>query len=180
IKISKGDIKKNESLVELIFNLESVIDYLEEKYSIESEISVEQVELPYIPISKIWTTLAETEEEIRDHVIINTDEIKENNDGNFVIPYYSENDNSFEFDYDEIVKVYDKDNYLIGDLVIRDTNLDFLTVKLNRKFNSNLFKPGGKLVLESIRNKASRDRRLKALNRVINNNSVIRNLPSYF
>lgn len=180
LKISKGDVKNNTQLLEIILNLNSVIDYLEEKYSIEDPVIEEIDSEKYIPISKIWTTLAETEEEVRESIVITSNEITENKDGNYVIEYFAENESALDFDYDEMVRVYNKDGISIGELVIADTNLDYLTINLFRKFNQNNFKVGEVLFLESVRNKASRDRRLKALNRVINNNSVIRDIPSYF
>lgn len=179
-KFSKGDVKSNNQLLEIILNLNSVIDYLEDKYSIDDSIIEEITPDKYIPISKIWTTLAETEEEVRESVIITSNEINENKDGNYVFEYFAENESALDFEYDEIVRVYNKEGVSIGELVIADTNLDYLTVNLFRKFNINNFSVGDTLFLESIRNKASRDRRLKALNRVINNNSVIRDIPAYF
>lgn len=177
---SKGDVKSNNQLLEIILNLNSVIDYLEEKYSIDDSIIEEIIPDKYIPISKIWTTLAETEEEVRESVIITSNKINENKDGNYVFEYFAENESALDFEYDEIVRIYNKEGISIGELVIADTNLDYLTINLFRKFNINNFSVGDVLFLESIRNKASRDRRLKALNRVINNNSVIRDIPAYF
>ena len=47
--------------------------------------------------------------------------------------YYAENESALDFEYDEVVRVYNKEGISIGELIIADTNFDYLTINLFRK-----------------------------------------------
>lgn len=173
----------NSDLLEVLTGLDSFLDYLDEKYNhdnlYDNDLVNSNTDIK-IPIEKIWTTLAETELETRHSIVIDGGDIVENNEGNFLIPYTTDSDIPLDFEADEIVKIYDAENRVLGDLIVQDTNSDFLVINFNKNISHKFIKKGDILFYESLRNKASRDRRHKALNRVINNNSVIRDISKYF
>lgn len=174
-------------LINSLLSLDIVLDELEKKYSdlnkdhiIDKTDTEDLVEID-IPISKAWQALSETELELRFKLIIDSNDITESKMGNFLIKYSQPLTQNIDFDLDDTVHAYmGNEEYQIGQLDLTETNLDYIAVKPSRSFNKHLIRSGEEISLESIKSKASRDRKNKALNRVINNEAIINNLPSYF
>ncbi|EPG36841.1 hypothetical protein F907_02538 [Acinetobacter colistiniresistens] len=177
----------DQKLINILLSLDIVLDELEKKYSdldknhiTDKTTTKDLVEID-IPISKAWQALSETELELRFKIIIDSPDIKESKTGNFLIRYLQPLTQNIDFDLDDTVHAYIGDEeFQIGQLDLTETNLNYIAVKPSRSFNKHLIRSGEEISLESIKSKASRDRKNKALNRVINNEAIINNLANYF
>lgn len=132
--------------------------------------------------SEIWNVLLQKESELSLRVEIAEGEIIENNSGNLVIPYVQTSKSWVDY-FERSDKVYvsleDADNSF-GTLVLSDLRSDTMVVSIARSSIKSSLKPGKKIVIESQRTKSSRDRRAKALERVLEGGSLISRLPDYF
>ncbi|WP_024300296.1 AAA domain-containing protein [Methylomicrobium lacus] len=170
------------AVLNFLLSLDSVLTLLEEKFtSIEDATTEDGLETEYVSVRDIWRTLAETEKETLLTVEIGDTEIQENFNGHLLIPYINNSGRTFDFEIDDIVLVKEEgeDNSL-GNLDVYQTNADFLFLNPKRAKLQNHLKKGNILQLESVRNKASRDRRHKALERVLDNAASIPKLMDYF
>jgi len=184
IVIQRGspDPSLNRAILNFLLGLDSVLTLLEEKFSPQEDVTTEdRLEAESIPIRDIWKTLAETEKETLLAVEIGDTEIQENFNGRLLIPYINNSGKTFDFEVDDriFVKEEGEDNNL-GELDVYQTNADFLALNPKRTQLQKHLKKGNILQLESLKNKASRDRRHKALERVLDNAAVIPRLMDYF
>lgn len=185
IVIQRGspEPSSNRVILNFLLSLDSVLTLLEEKFSPhEEDVTAEDIpESESIPVRDIWKTLAETEKETLLAVEIGDTEIQENFNGHLLIPYINNSGRTFDFEIDDrvLVKEEGEENSL-GNLDVYQTNADFLALNPKRAKLQNHLKRGNILQLESVRNKASRDRRHKALERVLDNAASIPRLMDYF
>ena len=184
IKQGSPEPSSNRIVLNFLLSLESVLTLLEEKFAPQEDLDTEdsaQTETESIPVKDIWKTLAETENETLLTIEIGETEILENFSGHLLIPYINNSGKTFDFEIDDrvLVKEEGEDNSL-GNLDIYQTNADFLALNPIRAKLQNHLKKGNILQLESVRNKASRDRRQKALERVLDDAALIPRLMDYF
>lgn len=182
IKRGSPEPSSNRAILNFLLGLDSVLTLLEEKFSPQEDVTTEdELESESMPIRDIWKTLAETEKETLLAVEIGDTEIQENSNGRLLIPYINNSGRTFDFEVDDriFVKEEGEENNL-GELDVYQTNADFLALIPKRTQLQKHLKKGNILQLESLRNKASRDRRHKALERVLDNAAVIHRLMDYF
>ena len=184
--ICKGKLEEKQEikLLNLILDLDLVIDLLVTKYSNDAETNVEPTNtspLKNFLSSDVWQALLSTEEDLLQSIEITNDEIEENNHGYLMIPYVQNYGKSLNFEVDDqvFVSIQGEDSDL-GEVVLMATNLDVLALRPKRTYVRRLLKRGVILNLESIRDKASRNRREKALLKVLSGGAVISDLPKYF
>lgn len=188
VTIRRGnfDKDKEKALIDIVMDLETVIDELDKKYgNIESlELIASETEgdsFRNIKPVELWEALMSTEHDVLQCVEVDSSEIEENKNGNIVVQYKMANGASLNFEEDDQIFVSLKgDDSHLGELNWSETNLDSLSFRPTKAFVRKLVSKGSILNLESIRSKASRDRREKALSRVINRESVIKDLADYF
>jgi len=186
LNVSKGRLedKQESKLLNFILGLEPILDLLVAKYSNDTETNVDQATIGQSKnflSSDIWQALLSTEEDLLQSIEINDDEIEENNHGYLMIPYVQNYGKSLNFEVDDqvFVSIQGEDSDL-GEVVLMATNLDVLALKPKRTYVRRLLKKGVILNLESIRTKASRNRKEKALLRVLSGGAVISDLPKHF
>lgn len=188
ITVGRGslDPKTSSNLINLLFDLDPVLTLLEEKYSSETDGDVYEGdpndgEIPTISPKRLWNSLASTEGENLLTLEILEGEINENQSGRIIIPYQTLDGRPLDFDSDDKVFISLRDDeYPLGELDIIETTPDFIALKPNRPRLHSILKEGAVLTLESLQSKASRDRKQKALERVLDHASVIPNLSEYF
>jgi len=178
-------IKSNEhgtgiqDLLDLILGLDPVLSLLEAKFApLNNE--AESLEDAGIQIKDIWRALMNTEEESLLEVEV-TGAIQENAVGLMRIPYQAANGAALDFGSDDRVFVSLKnDDSSFAILDILQTSQDELVIDVTRMDARKRVIPGALLKLESLQSKASRDRKSKAMERVLEHASAIPDLLKYF
>jgi len=168
-------------VLNLLLSLAPVIDALDEKYSCDSEIEEIVPEGDYVAPSLIWRTLLDKEGELLIRIEVTNDDIEESSNGRLLIPYTLSHGDTLDFEIDDQVFVsFAEDENSFGELDLLETNPNFLAVKPTWNGVRKKLKKGNELTLESLKSKASRDRRKRALDKVLNDGAHIGALPSYF
>lgn len=187
IKVGRGSLDANASakLLNLLLGLDPVLTLLEEKYSIDIADEEDEVSddsgLPSISPRIIWNALLATEGENLLTLEVSEGEINESQSGRIIVPYQMLDGQPLDFDSDEKVFVtLADDEQNLGELDILETTQDGIALKPSRPRIQKILKAGVLLKLESLQSKASRDRKQKALERVLDHASVIPKLSQYF
>ncbi|TFH84735.1 nuclease [Billgrantia azerbaijanica] len=187
IKVGRGnlDAKASIDLLNLLLGLDPVLTLLEEKYSSgsdgEDEETSDDSTMASIPPRVIWNALLATEGENLLTLEVSKGEVNESQSGRIVVPYQTLDGQPLDFDNDEKVFVtLADDEQSLGELDISETTPDFIAIKPSRSRIQKALKEGVSLQLESLQSKASRDRKQKALERVLEHASVIPRLSQYF
>lgn len=135
--------------------------------------------------SSIWKTMVETEGDQLMRVEVANTEFEESPSGALLIPYVPINGQevSFSNEVKDLRIYFDEGGRPFGEVVVEECNGVRLAVRM---FSSNIrsVKPkiiaGAELIFESTLNNASRARRKRAMERVLNGVSRIQHLPAYF
>lgn len=185
IAVQYGDAStaSEQQLVNLILSLPPVLDLLAEKYSTNEEIVEARNDLPVtgIEVKTLWSALADTEQDLLLQLQVESGEIDEDSHGYLRIPYSEPQGQSLNFEDDDQVFVYlGEDDNQIGDLSVENTTVNHLYLKTTQPYIRKRLKPGTILRLESLKSKSSRDRRSRALNRILENSAVIPEIWKYF
>ncbi|MBD3586003.1 AAA family ATPase [Salinimonas sp. HHU 13199] len=177
------DSANEKAIIDLLLSLDSTLTLLEEKFGsgITDEINDGEFESVQLNPNQVWKALIDSEEEILQTIEVFSSDVEENRNGNLLVPYSDLQGGALNFEEDDqiFVSIAGDDSH-IGELVVQETNRDFLSIKPKRTYVRKSLKKGGIIQLESLRSKASRDRRNKALSRVIESESVISRLSDYF
>jgi len=188
ISLQRGQLTDiaEKAFVDKLMELDSVLEELVNKYgsqTVDEELhsdAPEELNETASPM-QLWQALATTEAEILQSVEVDSDEAEESKSGSLIVPYININGLSLNFEEDDKVFVsVSGDDSQIAELSLMETNLDVLAIRPTRQFARKMLSKGVVLSLESVKSKASRDRRLKALSRVASHSAVIANLPDYF
>lgn len=187
IKVARGSLDSSASidLLNFLFDLDPVLTLLEEKYSTEGgdedEDSFGDENIPSIAPKVLWNSLVSTEGENLLRLEVREGEINESQSGRILIPYQTLDGQPLDFDNeDKVFVTLAGDEQSLGELDILETTPDFLALKPSRSRIHKILKEGAALKLESLQSKASRDRKQKALERVLDHASVIPGLSDYF
>jgi tRNA A-37 threonylcarbamoyl transferase component Bud32/signal recognition particle GTPase len=169
------------TFINFIFSLEPVIDALDEKYSSHEEAEETEDQHEHISPRQIWSTLLEKEGELLIKAEIIDDDIEESQTGRILIPYALSHGDTLDFDIDDQVFIsFPDEENSFGELDLLETSPNFLAIKPTRRGIRKKLKKGLELALESLKNKASRDRRKRALEKVLSGDATISSLPAYF
>lgn len=181
VRYGSLDEQTEKQVIDLILSFDVVLALLAERFgSSTTDQPASEHDTDSIDPSRLWSALIESEEKILQTIEVDSGEILENARGNLLIPYNSQSQNlDFEEDEEIFVSELGGGSHL-GELVVTETNREILSLHPRRNYVRKTLKSGMILQLESLRNKASRDRRSKALARVVNNEAIIGNLPDYF
>lgn len=188
IALVRGEPKKvyPDPLVDYLLGIGAVIDLLIKQSPNKNYDELEHDILPEDCRSalprQIWNTLLNTEGDYLLRLEVAEGGIRENSEGHLLIPYASNTQSWLDnFDRgDTVFATLGNDENPFGSLVLGEILSDTLVVNSYRGgFNKRLV-PGSEITLESQRTKASRYRRTKALERVLEGRSKIAHLPDYF
>ncbi|EGV35174.1 AAA domain-containing protein [Neisseria weaveri] len=136
-------------------------------------------------IHDLWQAILNTETESLPSISASDDLQKTEND-EIYIPYEGEIDPTEQFKKDETVEAIGRDDktdkeFKYGTVDIAKSNLKELHLKSKKLGNAaNRITEGTPIYLQSVQNKASFKRRKNALQRILDNESVIKNLVQYF
>ncbi len=181
IKITNGTIDGAEDLLTCLKTLVQIENIKDDDLSDEdldapSSIYSYSESTQIVRTSTIWETVLSMEEELQPEIeVTGTHEIVGNH---LFIPYTSE---TLDFDSNDRVEVYihdNENNRKIGYMNIRKSDNDILVIDEYK--NLGQIRLGVKLKLLNQQTKSSYQRRKSALERLLNNKSVIRNLIDYF
>lgn len=189
IAMQSGVMNYSHPFVDYLMGLEPVLDALIERYSSENEptlLTKEELESERQSISpvQIWQAIADTENDIRQSVIIESEDYKNAANGDPMFLYSNCDGVDLHLDDDDDMHVYmankrNKADY-IGDLNLNETTASYIAIEFRYNSYIKQFKKGTMLQLESSRNRSSRELRHQALQRVIDNKVLIPNLSCYF
>lgn len=183
LSLQRGSLDEGNSFFELIMGLEPVVDAIVQRYNNDCELDENDFESSESSPAELWQALSDTEGELRDLVRIDSSSYQESPSGCLLYPYITESGADLSFDFDETIIIYIKDKYEsteLGKLNIVETTPNILAIRFNFDSARKRIFSGCQLQLESVRNKSSRELRSRALTRVIDNKSEIKNLPQYF
>ncbi|WP_313342029.1 AAA domain-containing protein [Stenotrophomonas sp.] len=169
-----------QDLLDLVLGLDPVLSLLESKFSPPSSEATERQEDSGIRIEEIWRALMNTEEASILEVEV-TGAIQENAVGQMRLPYRTANGAAMDFGSDDRVFVSlkgDGNNFAVLDIL--QTSQDELVIDVTRMDARKRVITGAILRLESLQSKASRDRKSKAMERVLEHASAIPDLLKYF
>lgn len=134
-----------------------------------------------ISTKNIWKAILETETEALPNIEVAAEPKADIRKNELIIPYDSDNEVLDRFSKeDEVIaikKVDDKE-IIVGKVNIDQSTRSEIRIPLSRGKNDH--KTGEIFFLRTKRDRSSYNRRKKAMERVLNNNSVISNLTSYF
>lgn len=191
IAIQKGISTKatEEAFVRFLLNQEPVQSFLKKSDEVEGEEVVEDecdafVDQTVRPFT-IWKAMLETEGDQLMRVEIENATFEESQTGALLIPYVAQNGRDLDFNEDagDIGIYLDGESRPFGEVVAEECSSTRLAVRM---FSAGIrsvkqkLTPGTELIFESKLNNASRERRKKAMERVLNGVSRISNLPAYF
>ncbi|KJG01663.1 AAA domain-containing protein [Photobacterium angustum] len=185
IALKNGSLDERCKIVDMILDMDSVIDALAEKFSTSNEVFDEPLtdkERQELSPEKLWKALAETEGQLRQSLQIESyTEEKSSKRGNSLYPYLCLDGRDLQIEPDDTYCVYQNNSdEKLGELVINETTSGFISIKPINHWANKQFTAGKVFQIESVRSKSSRDLRLKALERVMTQKSVLPNLASYF
>ncbi|ELI6425494.1 NERD domain-containing protein [Vibrio harveyi] len=183
LSIQRGSLEEGNSFFELIMGLDPVVDAIVQRYSCDNELDENDFEINESSPVELWQALSDTEGDLRELVRIDSASYQESPTGCLLYPYIAESCADLSFEFDETIIVYIKDkneSTELGKLNITETTANTLAINFNFDLARKRIFSGCQLQLESIRNKSSRELRTRALTRVIENKSEIKNLPQYF
>ncbi|MEA9798434.1 nuclease [Xanthomonas campestris pv. raphani] len=171
----------SKEILDLLLSLEPVLSMLEAKFAPPTTPAEDEAADQAIAATEeIWRTLLDTEHESLLEVEV-TGIVEENRNGQLQVPYRTANGKPIDFESDDRVFVTaENDDSHIATLDILETSPDNLLLEPTRAGIKKLIKQGSILRLESIQSKASRDRKAKAMERVLERASVIPDLIKYF
>ncbi|WII93763.1 AAA domain-containing protein [Kingella negevensis] len=135
-------------------------------------------------IHDLWQAILNTETEALPSITASAG-LQEMENGEIYIPYEGKIDPVEQFKKDEIVEVISKSEdgektFTYGVVNIVKSNLKELHLKAKSLRHERLIVEGKAIYLQSVQNKASFKRRKNALQRILDNESVIKNLVHYF
>lgn len=191
IAIQKGVSTKanEEALARFILTLEPVQAILKKKVDSEDEEIFDDecdgLADSNVKPSAIWKTMLETEGDQLMRVEIAQGRFEESPSGALLIPYTAGSEQDLDFS-DEVTDygIYlEGESRPFGELVVEECSSQRLAVRMFafgiRSVKQKLV-PGTELIFESKPNNASRERRKKAMEQVLNGVSKIPHLPAYF
>ncbi|NGZ68978.1 AAA family ATPase [Vibrio aestuarianus subsp. cardii] len=183
LSLQRGSLDEGNSFFELIMGLDPVVDAIVQRYNNDDELDENDFESSESSPAELWQALSDTEGELRDLVRIDSSTYQESSSGCLLYPYITESGADLNFELDETIIVYIKDKHEsteLGKLNIAETTPNILAIRFNFDYARKRIFSGCQLQLESVRNKSSRELRTRALTRVVENKSEIKNLPQYF
>ncbi len=162
-------------ILDVLLSLEPVLTLLETKFSPPTTF-VEEAESDDASVATedLWRVLLETESETQLQVeVVGT--VDENRNGQLKVPYRTTDGRSLDFEADDrvFVSIEDVDDSQFAILDIFETTLDELILDITRIDAKKKVVRGTFLRLESIQSKASRDRKAKAMERVLERASAL-------
>lgn len=169
-------------ILDVLLSLEPVLLLLEIKFSpLTTPVEVAESDGASFATEDLWRVLLETESETRLQVEV-VGPVDENRNGQLKVPYRTTDGRSLDFEADDrvFVSIEDVDDSQFAILDIFETTLDELILDVTRIDAKKKVVRGTFLRLESIQSKASRDRKTKAMERVLERASVVPNLVQYF
>ncbi|MGL6475805.1 AAA domain-containing protein [Aeromonas hydrophila] len=188
ISIERGISTKatEEAFVRFLLSLEPVQNYLKKSDEVivvddEFDDFTDQMVRP----SAIWKAMLETEGNQLMRVEIESSAFEETQSGALLIPYVAQNGRDLDFNEDagDIGIYLDGESRPFGEVVAEECSSTRLAVRMFatgiRSVKQKLT-PGTEIIFESKLNNASRERRKKAMERVLNGVSRIPHLPTYF
>lgn len=168
--------------LDVLLGLEPVLALLETKFSPPlTQLDDAESDDVRFATTDLWRVLLETESEAQLKVeVVGT--VDENRNGQLKVPYRTVDGRSLDFEaIDRVfVSIDDVDDSQFAELDIVETSLDELVLDITRIDAKKKVVRGTFLRLESIQSKASRDRKAKAMERVLERASVVPNLVQYF
>jgi superfamily I DNA and/or RNA helicase/serine/threonine protein kinase len=167
------DEQLSKDIDEQLKKLLSEVDYDEE--------SIVSIKNEKIAIKNIWKAILETETEALPSIEVADEPKPDIRKSELVIPYDSDNEVLDRFSKEDdvlAVKKVDDKEFVVGRVNIDQSTSSELRIPLSsgKKYP----KTGEVLYLRTKRDRASYNRRKKAMERVLNNNAVISDLTSYF
>lgn len=181
---SKAAVKENTLNKEIDAQLSKDIDEKLKKLISEGEYdekSAVSIKNEKIATKNVWKAILETETEALPSVEVADEPKLDIRNNEIVIPYDSENEVLDRFSKeDEVIAIKKVDD---KEFVLGKVNIDQSTsseIRLPLSSGKNYPKTGDVLYLRTKRDRASYNRRKKAMERVLNNNAIISNLASYF
>lgn len=188
ITVVRSEPKKvfPDPFVDYLLGIDAVIDLMikqsPNKGYDELEYDIHPEDCCTVAPKQIWNTLLKTEGDYLLRLEIAEGVIQENSAGHLLIPYTANSQSWLDnFDRGDTVNVtLGNDEHSFGSLVLGEILSDTLVVQPSRGGMTRRLAPGNEIVLESLRTKSSRDRRSKALERVLDGSSKIARLPDYF
>lgn len=183
LSVQRGSLADRNGFIELLMGLEPVIDAIIERTSPNQEMDEDDFDSSESSPVELWQALADTEGELRDQVNIDSTNYQESPTGCLLYPYTTESGADLNFELDDKIIVYLKEKHgstQLGELRLRETTPNLLAIRFDFDAARKRISSGSQLQLESIRNKSSRELRLRALQRVIDQKAEIPQLPQYF
>ncbi|MGF1849803.1 AAA domain-containing protein [Vibrio lentus] len=183
LSIQQGILTERNDFIELLMSLEPVIDAIIERANPNQEMEEHDFDVSDSQPVELWQALADTEGELREQVTIDSTEFKESTSGCLLYPYTTESGADLNFEVDDKILVYLKeknDSIQLGELRLTETTQNLLAIRFDFDSARKRIQDGSQLQLESIRDKSSRELRLKALQRVIDHKAEIPQLAQYF
>ncbi|OSI09487.1 helicase [Neisseria zoodegmatis] len=161
---------------------------LEEIEIIETEIVDVEISEPIIEqrpsIQRLWQAILDTETEALPSVTA-SEALQKTENGDIYIPYDGEVNPIDQFKRDEIVEAVGKSEdgektFVYGTVDVAKSTLNEIHLKKYKDKNTNRIQADTPVYLQSKQNKASYTRRKKALQRILDGESVVKNLVNYF
>lgn len=183
LSVQRGSLTERNDVVELLMNLEPVIDAIIERTNPNQEMDEDDFDSNESSPVELWQALADTEGELRDQVNIDSVDYQESPSGCLLYPYTTESGADLNFELDDKILVYlkeKKESTQLGELRLSETTPNLLAIRFDFDAARKRICNGSQLQLESIRDKSSRELRMRALQRVIDCKAEIPKLPLYF
>nr|WP_168191505.1 AAA domain-containing protein [Thermomonas aquatica] len=171
----------HSEVLNLLLGLDPVISLLEARFAPPAkETDDEEFDGASTATEDIWRVLLATEQENLPEVEV-VGSAEENPNGKLQVPYRNSDGRPLDFESDDRVFVStEDDDSQFAVLDILETTPDELFLDVTRHDAKRRLTPGTILRLESIQSKASRDRKAKAMERVLDRGSAIPDLVRYF
>jgi len=188
ITVVRGEPNKvfPDPFVDYLLGIDAVIDLMikqsPNKNLDEFDYDIPPEDCLTVAPKQIWNTLLNTEGDYLMRLEVAEGVVQENSSGHLLIPYTANSQSWLDnFDRGDTVNVtLGNDEHSFGSLVLSEILSDTLVVQPSRSGMIRRLAPGNEIILESLRTKSSRDRRTKALERVLDGSSRIVRLPDYF
>lgn len=191
IAIQKGVSTKanDEAFVRFLLNQEPVQGFLNKNDEVASEeVGGDECDAFFnqtVRPSAIWKAMLETEGDQLMRVEIENAAFEESASGALLIPYVPQNGQDLDFNEDagDIGIYLEGENRPFGEVIAEECSSSRIAVRMfatGIRTVKQKLSPGTELIVESKLNNASRERRKKAMERVLNGMSRIPHLPVYF